>query len=46
MVCPEIPGGGQRLFEDGLPASQWRATRQESGELGETSFVYDRIRRR
>ncbi|WP_051779455.1 dihydrofolate reductase family protein [Streptomyces sp. NRRL S-241] len=46
LLCPEILGGGQRLFEDGLPGSQWRATRQETGELGETAFVYDRIRRR
>ncbi|MFJ8563906.1 dihydrofolate reductase family protein [Streptomyces sp. NPDC093514] len=45
LLCPEILGGGQRLFEDGLPGSQWRATRQETGELGETAFVYDRIRR-
>ncbi|MFI1650308.1 dihydrofolate reductase family protein [Streptomyces avidinii] len=45
LICPEIAGGGQRLFEDGLPGSQWRVTRQETGELGETAFVYDRVRR-
>lgn len=44
MVCPEIAGGGQRLFEDGLPASKWTLTHQETGELGETALVYDRAR--
>ncbi|MFD7304426.1 dihydrofolate reductase family protein [Streptomyces pharetrae] len=44
MICPEITGGGQRLFEDGLPASRWRLTHQETGELGEIAVVYDRVR--
>ncbi|CAM5559428.1 dihydrofolate reductase family protein [Streptomyces avidinii] len=44
LICPEIAGGGQRLFEDGLPGSQWRVARQETGELGEIAFVYDRVR--
>ncbi|MER5295975.1 dihydrofolate reductase family protein [Streptomyces pharetrae] len=44
MVCPEITGGGQRLLEDGLPASRWRLTHQETGELGEIAVVYDRVR--
>ncbi|MGW3967446.1 dihydrofolate reductase family protein [Amycolatopsis sp. NPDC005003] len=44
MVCPEIAGGGPRLFEDGLPASRWRLTHHETGELGETAAVYDRVR--
>ncbi|MEV5730863.1 MULTISPECIES: dihydrofolate reductase family protein [Streptomyces] len=44
MICPEITGGGQRLFEDGLPASRWRLTHQETGELGEIAAVYDRVR--
>jgi dihydrofolate reductase len=44
MVCPEIAGGGQRLFEDGLPASRWTLTHRESGELGELALVYDRAR--
>ncbi|MEV7046197.1 dihydrofolate reductase family protein [Amycolatopsis sp. NPDC051061] len=42
MVCPEIAGGGPRLFDDGLPASKWRVAHQETGELGETALVYDR----
>lgn len=44
MICPEIAGGGARLFDDGLPASQWKLTHHESGELGETALVYDRAR--
>ncbi|MEV0676051.1 dihydrofolate reductase family protein [Actinosynnema sp. NPDC050436] len=44
MVCPEIAGGGRRLFEDGLPASKWVLTHHETGELGETAMVYDRAR--
>jgi dihydrofolate reductase len=42
MICPEIAGGGQRLFDDGLPASKWTLTHQETGELGEIAVVYDR----
>jgi dihydrofolate reductase len=44
MVTPEIAGEGQRLFDDGLPGSTWRLARQESGELGELSLVYERAR--
>jgi dihydrofolate reductase len=44
MICPEIAGGGQRLFDDGLPASKWTLTHQETGELGEIALVYDRAR--
>jgi dihydrofolate reductase len=44
MICPEITGGGPRLFDDGLPASKWRLTQHETGELGEMAVVYDRVR--
>lgn len=44
LVCPEIAGGGRRLFDDGLPGSQWKLTQQEAGELGEIAMVYDRVR--
>mgnify|MGYP001283973272 CR=1 FL=1 len=44
IVCPEIAGGGRRLFDDGLPASKWRLTHQETGELGEIALIYDRAR--
>lgn len=44
IICPEIAGGGGRLFEDGLPGTKWTVTHQETGELGETAVVYDRVR--
>ncbi len=44
IICPEIAGGGQRLFDDGLPGSKWMLTHHETGELGEIAMVYDRIR--
>ena len=44
LVNPEIVGGGQRLFEDGLPRTQWTLTSQEVGELGEMALIYDRDR--
>ncbi|MFM9368644.1 dihydrofolate reductase family protein [Streptomyces sp. Da 82-17] len=44
MVFPEIVGGGQRLFEDGLPGTRWKVARQETGDLGEIALVYDRVR--
>lgn len=44
ISCPEIAGGGQRLFDDGLPASKWALTHQETGSLGEIAMVYDRAR--
>ncbi|PXY20903.1 dihydrofolate reductase family protein [Prauserella muralis] len=44
MLCPEIAGGGPRLFDDGLPASKWTLTHQETGKLGEMAMVYDRAR--
>lgn len=42
LICPEIAGGGQRLFDDGIPATKWKLARQEVGELGEMSLIYDR----
>jgi dihydrofolate reductase len=44
MITPEITGGGQRLFDDGLPATKWTVTHRDSGELGELAMVYDRLR--
>ncbi|MFD9031332.1 dihydrofolate reductase family protein [Streptomyces sp. NPDC059567] len=44
LICPEIVGGGQRLFEDGLPGSMWKLAHQETGALGEMAMVYDRVR--
>ncbi|MFI6476284.1 dihydrofolate reductase family protein [Nonomuraea sp. NPDC050663] len=44
MIFPEITGGGQRLFEDGLPSTSWTLAHQEVGKLGEIALVYDRRR--
>jgi len=44
MVCPEIAGGGERLFDDGLPSSRWSLALQQTGALGELAMVYDRAR--
>jgi dihydrofolate reductase len=44
MIFPEIVGGGERLFEDGLPGTKWTLTHQETGKLGEIALVYDRAR--
>lgn len=44
LIIPEITGGGQRLFEDGLPATRWKLTHQETGALGEIAVIYDRVR--
>jgi dihydrofolate reductase len=44
ILCPEVAGGGERLFDDGLPGSKWTLSRHETGELGEVAMVYDRVR--
>ncbi|HTU29358.1 MAG TPA: dihydrofolate reductase family protein [Solirubrobacteraceae bacterium] len=44
MVNPEIAGAGERLFEDGLPATRWSLVCHEAGELGELALMYDRAR--
>lgn len=44
MIFPEITGGGGRLFDDGLPATKWTLTHQETGKLGEMAMTYDRAR--
>lgn len=44
LITPEISGGGEKLFVDGLPGSQWQLASLEVGELGEIAAVYDRKR--
>ena len=44
IICPEIAGGGPRLFDDGLPGTKWTVAHQETGALGEMALVYDRQR--
>lgn len=42
VICPEIAGGGESLFEAGLPASKWTLARKDVGVLGELALIYDR----
>lgn len=42
--CPEIAGGGARLFDDGLPASSWRLRTFTPTESGALTLAYDRKR--
>lgn len=43
-VCPQVVGGGARLFEDGLEPSTWVPVQSRSGELGTTCVLLDRAR--
>jgi dihydrofolate reductase len=44
-LCPEVVGGGPRLFDDGLPASGWRpAPEPTTTETGAMCLFYDRVR--
>lgn len=43
-LCPEVSGGGARLFEDGFPASSWRLNKSTVTESGAVCLIYDRTR--
>ncbi|MEU8325711.1 dihydrofolate reductase family protein [Nonomuraea sp. NPDC048881] len=43
-LCPEVAGGGARLFEDGLPAAHWSLTDLTTTESGAICLLYDRLR--
>ena len=43
-LCPEISGGGDRLFEDGLPATSWALTSSVPTTSGALCLRYDRLR--
>ncbi len=43
-LCPEVSGGGARLFEDGLPASSWTLRQSTPTESGAVCLIYDRAR--
>ncbi|MDP9869334.1 MULTISPECIES: dihydrofolate reductase family protein [Streptosporangium] len=43
-LCPELVGGGARLFPDGLPATSWSLTDLSTTESGAICLIYDRIR--
>jgi dihydrofolate reductase len=44
-LCPEVAGGGARLFEDGLPPSSWTLQQSLVTESGALCLLYDRIRK-
>lgn len=44
-LCPEVAGGGARLFEDGLPSSSWTLRKSAVTESGALCLLYDRIDR-
>ncbi|MPZ28172.1 MAG: riboflavin biosynthesis protein RibD [Micromonosporaceae bacterium] len=43
-LCPELVGGGARLFEDGIPSSSWSLTDLATTETGAICLTYDRVR--
>lgn len=44
VLCPELSGGGVRLFEDGFPSTSWSLTNLTTADTGAVVLVYDRIR--
>ncbi|TDD49979.1 riboflavin biosynthesis protein RibD [Kribbella antibiotica] len=44
MIFPELTGGGERLFDNGIPSTKWSLTHQETGATGELALVYTRAR--
>lgn len=45
VLCPELVGGGRRLFPDGLAASSWSLTDLSTTESGAICLLYDRVRK-
>jgi dihydrofolate reductase len=43
-LAPELVGGGDRLFGDGLPASSWSLTDLTTSDSGAIWLIYDRKR--
>jgi dihydrofolate reductase len=44
-LCPEISGGGARLFDNNLPPSSWKLTQSEVTKSGALCLIYDRVRK-
>jgi dihydrofolate reductase len=44
-LCPEVAGGGARLFEEGLWPSSWSLRHSAISESGALSLIYDRARK-
>ena len=43
-LAPELAGGGDPLFADGMPTSSWSLARTTQSESGAIRLYYDRIR--
>jgi dihydrofolate reductase len=43
-LCPQIAGGGDRLFEDGLPGTAWTLRDMATTDSGAICLLYDRTR--
>ncbi|MEU5877446.1 dihydrofolate reductase family protein [Spirillospora sp. NPDC047279] len=43
VLCPEISGGGARLFEGGPPATSWTLTDLATSETGAVCLTYDKV---
>jgi dihydrofolate reductase len=41
-LCPEVSGGGARLFDDGLPPSSWTLRQCKVTESGALCLLYDK----
>lgn len=41
-LCPELVGGGAKLFADEMPASSWSLTDLTTSDTGAIRLVYDR----
>jgi dihydrofolate reductase len=45
MLCPVVAGGGERLFDDTVPAAEWTLAGSWATESGATNLLYDRFAR-
>lgn len=43
-LCPAVSGGGVRLFDDGLPATDWTLADLSTSDSGAICLLYDRVR--
>ena len=43
-LCPEVAGGGARLFDDNLSSSSWKLHQSTVTESGAICLIYDRVR--
>ena len=44
LLCPELSGGGIRMFEDGFPSTSWGLTDVTTTDSGAIVLTYDRKR--